>query len=192
VKWVMQLALAAWVASLAGCPVTPQSAGADVGTDSDGGPELGQPSPDVGNGWPDASTGGSDGGDAMCSADAVALWSAAHENPWLVTVIHGCVTGVSCAGGPPCDLASCLRDSAGLEGCVGCVEREAACISRECADDCGVGDTAGSCLACLCGRGCVGEFEGCTGMSVGVCHGYPDADCGFQPLSPALIMVVAG
>lgn len=187
-KRVMQLALAAWVASLAGCPVTPPSGDVDLGAESDSGPEHGQPSPDVGDGWPDAS----DGGDAACSADAVALWSAAHENPWLVTVIHGCVTGASCAGGPPCDLATCLRDSAGVEGCVECVEREVACISRECADDCGVGDTAGSCLACLCARGCVGELEGCTGVSVGVCNECPGAECGFEPLSPELIMVVVG
>jgi hypothetical protein len=186
VKRAAQLALAAWVAGLAGCPVTPPSGDVDLGAESDSGPELGQPSPDVGNGWPDAS----DGGDAACSADAVALWSAAHVNPWLVTVIHGCVTGTSCAGGPPCELASCLRDSAGVEGCVACVEREVACISRECADDCGPADSAESCLACMCARGCAQEFEDCAGVTVGACPECPEVGCGPPPLSPALIIVI--
>lgn len=183
-KQAVQLALAVGL-GLVGCPVTPPHGEFDLGVETDSGPELGQPLPDVGNGWPDAS----DDGDS-CSGEAVALWSAAHLNPWLVTVIHGCVTGISCVGAPPCDLASCLRVSAGVEGCAECVEREVACTSAECADDCGAGDTADSCVACLCARGCVQEFEECVGVSVGVCAQCPQGGCGPTPLSPALIMVI--
>lgn len=157
---------------------------ADAGTPPDAGPQVSM--------LRDASA-EPDGGPTPCSKSDVDAWSTLHTSAGLVFTIHDCRRRLGCSGAA-CDIAGCLRNAAGLEGCSHCVEREVECVTRACQDDCGPDASDETCLACACAADCVQDFARCADAGRTICDTCEATGgmCGGGTLPPELIMAVIG
>jgi hypothetical protein len=142
----------------------------------------------------DASHTVSDGGDAaippLCSDSDLANWRTFQISGRLIQTIAACyASDPRCARGA-CDLAGCLRQSAGIAGCVDCVAEETRCALAACTSSCGSSDTSDACRACACAQGCIGGTTACGMGPANVCADCRGGTCNNMSLDPALIMVI--
>jgi hypothetical protein len=155
--------------------------------DGDGGPDATDR-----DGGPDADAGAVAD---SCEADGIGAWSAFHTAAGLVTKIGVCTASDPSCDSDQCALGDCLRKAANVNGCATCVSDEVVCVATQCQEACSGAKPDSQCRACACTKGCVGQFDTCSGavgsIRMDVCSDCDDNDCGnMSVMSPELIMVV--
>ena len=105
----------------------------DAGTDAqvegpvpDAAIEAGTSAPDGGDDAGEGDTLEPDAG-MLCESDDIANWQAFHTQDGMVQRILACAANPTC-GGVSCEFDACLRDTADVHSCDGCVADEASCM----------------------------------------------------------------